>query len=214
MPRRERSKLEREVLKDKWRPIGMWLAQRREQAGLTQDKAARLAGISRRQWIRYEQGAVISEKRMKALVKVVRARSDSALQRAGYKTSPKRNGYRERVENVYDMLRAGGLEGGLDALFSLYLWMEMDKGEAPPETDGTTAANFARAINLLITLPEWLLAIAIKCMQNHLQIEKQGSKLPLMVRLKVIERALDLLGYPSLEFRYPSPKQDNRGSDA
>src|SRR5205807_1306014 len=51
--------------------FGKWLRLQRKIAGSTQEKAAEVAGISRRQWIRYEHGE--SEVQPETIPKVAKA---------------------------------------------------------------------------------------------------------------------------------------------
>jgi len=209
MPRRIRTQFERALGREGAKAFGQWLALKRELARLSQEKAAQAVGVSRRQWIRYEQGAVVPEKRMKVIAKVVRVPLGKLLQRAGYRTSPKRNDVRARLQSIHDMLIAGSMEGALNELLLLHRWIELDKRKVPPETDGTTAANFAMAVILLDKLPEWLFTVIAGGMQNKIGAKRQGSNGPLKLKMHVLEEAMDLLRHHSSDLKLPTPNRKN-----
>src|SRR5205814_8330520 len=91
MPRYEITDLDRSFKDDRWTFFGPWLRSRRLIAGLTQAEAAEEAGVSRRQWIRYEQGSKMLRKRIKRIAAVINVPEQRMLDRAGYKVSARRN---------------------------------------------------------------------------------------------------------------------------
>ena len=91
MPRYEITELDHSFKDDRWTYFGPWLRWRRLMAGLTQDEIATLVAVSRRQWIRYEQGSKMLRKRIKRIAAALNVPEQNMLDRAGYKVSRRRN---------------------------------------------------------------------------------------------------------------------------
>lgn len=68
-----------------WRDFGVWIEARREKEGLSQDGAARLAGIRRQQWIKIAKGASTKRQTVIRMAEAVKADPVEALERAGFK---------------------------------------------------------------------------------------------------------------------------------
>lgn len=119
MPRYEISDLDRSFKDDGWKFFGPWLRSRRLIARLTQDEAAHEAGVSRRQWIRYEQGSKMLRKRIKRIAGVINVPEQTMLDRAGYKVSRRRNDVNGHIGKIKDHLYAGKDEVAIVDLIKL-----------------------------------------------------------------------------------------------
>src|SRR5260370_22687905 len=87
MPRFETTRLDHDLLYDRWIIFGAWLRGRRRIAGLTQAEIALAVGVSRRQWILYEHGSKMLRKRFEAAAPILKVPLETMLNRAAYKVS-------------------------------------------------------------------------------------------------------------------------------
>src|SRR5437762_6590925 len=104
MPRYEITELDHSFKDDRWTYFGPWLRWRRLMAGLTQDEIATLVGVSRRQWIRYEQGSKMLRKRIKRIAAALNVPEQNMLDRAGYKVSRRRNDVQGHLRRIGDQI--------------------------------------------------------------------------------------------------------------
>src|SRR5215211_6517101 len=152
MPRRKRTQLHHDFIYGRWKVFGEWLTTQRNNRGLTQYEAARAVKISRQQWMRYESGSKVLKK---------------MLDRAGYRASPKRNAAKDRLGRIYNLLCAGCVDLAILELLRLNDRLKGERSATGPRVGGVTATNFARAIVLLDTLPDWLLDETLNVLQER-----------------------------------------------
>jgi transcriptional regulator with XRE-family HTH domain len=70
-----------------FKTFGKWIRQRREYTGLTQEQAARLAGVSRVYWSQIERGKIQKQLRretVKNIANAINARPEQALEKMAY----------------------------------------------------------------------------------------------------------------------------------
>ena len=139
----------------------------RNNRGLTQYEAARAVKISRQQWMRYESGSKVLKKRMPAMAAALGVPLEKMLDRAGYRASPKRNAAKDRLGRIYDLLCAGNVDLAILELLRLNDRVRGSRTAVGPRFGGVIATNFARAIVLLDTLPDWLVDETLKVLQER-----------------------------------------------
>lgn len=89
------------------------------------------------------------------------------LDRAGYRASPKRNAAKDRIARIYNLLSAGCVDLAILELLRLNDKLSGGRTAVGPRVGGVTATNFARAIVLLDTLPDWLLDETLKVLRER-----------------------------------------------
>ena len=92
---------------------------------------------------------------------------EKMLDRAGYRASPKRNAAKDRLGRIYDLLCAGCVDLAILELLRLNDRVRGSRTAVGPRFGGVTATNFARAIVLLDTLPDWLVDETLKVLQER-----------------------------------------------
>ena len=92
---------------------------------------------------------------------------EKMLDRAGYRASPKRNAAKDRLGRIYNLLCAGCVDLAILELLRLNDRLKGGRSTAGPRVGGVTATNFARAIVLLDTLPDWLLDETLNVLQER-----------------------------------------------
>ena len=92
---------------------------------------------------------------------------EKMLDRAGYRASPKRNAAKDRLGRIYNLLCAGNVDLAILELLRLNDRLKGGRSTAGPRAGGVTATNFARAIVLLDTLPDWLLDETMNVLQER-----------------------------------------------
>jgi transcriptional regulator with XRE-family HTH domain len=167
MPRRKRTQLDDHLIYGRWKVFGEWLTMQRNNRGLTQYEASRAVKISRQQWMRYESGSKVLKKRMPAMAAALGVPLEKMLDRAGYRASPKRNAAKDRLGRIYNLLCAGCVDLAILELLRLNDRLKGGMSTAGPRVGGVTATNFARAIVLLDTLPDWLLDETLNVLQER-----------------------------------------------
>lgn len=183
MPKRKSHKIERMLLTEGWETFGLFVRTQRSVKRLTQEQAAEAAGVSKRQWIRYEMGSKILLKRMRPIANALNLAPSRLLYLAGYKISPRRHDATHRLRRMHDMLLTGNLDIALQELLWLYDRMRPNDRESSSDMDGVTAPNFATATVLLERLPGWLLDVILKAMQERVN-DKQQHDLETHPRVK------------------------------
>jgi transcriptional regulator with XRE-family HTH domain len=197
MPRRKPHKSERILLTEGWETFGLFIRTQRIVKRLTQQQAAEAAGISKRQWIRYEMGSKVLLKRMRSIANALNLPPSRILYLAGYKISPRRNDAAERLRRMHDMLLAGSLDIALEELLFLYYRIGQNNRGLSSDLDGMTAPNFATATVLLERLPGWLLDVILKAMQERVNDKQQHDpetryRVKHLIRKKCIEALSDI----------------------
>jgi len=172
MPRFEISDVDRSFKDDRWTYFGPWLRSRRLIAGLTQDEAAQAAGLSRRQWIRYEQGSKMLRKRIKRIAAVINVPEQRMLDRAGYKVSARRNDVKGHLSRIGDHLYAGKDTAAFVDLVTLRDRMLGHRKGYRPLGLGTDGVEFAKVVVSIDGLPAEFFNLLLDMMQ-----ESQEDKL-------------------------------------
>jgi transcriptional regulator with XRE-family HTH domain len=167
MPRRKRTQLDHHFIYGRWKVFGEWLTMQRNNRGLTQHEAAMAVKVSRQQWMRYESGSKVLKKRMPAMAAALSVPLERMLDRAGYQASPKRNAAKDRIARIYNLLSAGCVDLAILELLRLNDKLSGGRTAVGPRVGGVTATNFARAIVLLDTLPDWLLDETLKVLRER-----------------------------------------------
>lgn len=146
MPRYEMTDLDRSLKDDRWTYFGPYLRERRLIAGLTQEEAATAAGVSRRQWICYEQGSKVLRKKIKRVAAALNVPEQTMLDRAGYKVSPKRNDVNGHLRRIGDHLYAGRDDVAIVDLIKLRDRMLGHRKGYRPLGVGTEGVEFAKLV--------------------------------------------------------------------
>lgn len=146
MPRFEITDLDRSFKDDRWTYFSPWLRSRRLIAGLTQDEAAKAADLSRRQWIRYEQGSKVLRKRIKGIAAALNVPEQTILDRAGYKVSSRRNDVNGSLRKIGDHLYGGADEMAFVDLIKLRDRMLGHRICYRPLGVGTEGIEFAKLV--------------------------------------------------------------------
>src|SRR5437879_1484350 len=163
MPRSSLSTDEKACWLDGWKPFGRWLRTRRIAKRFTLQQAADAVGVSRRQWIRYEQGARVLYKNLDSIADALDISIGRVRYLAGYKAEPKRNDPMKRLRRIHDMLVAGEFDYALEQFLLVYQSIKPTDVEATLYIDGLTPPNFAQAVIFLDALPTWLFEKVLKC---------------------------------------------------
>jgi transcriptional regulator with XRE-family HTH domain len=185
MPRREKTELHDNLLYGRWNMYGEWITLQRLIVGLTQQQAADAVGVSRQQWIRYELGAKVPLKRMKAMAKILHVTEERMWDRAGYRVSYNKLAPKDRLERILDLLTAGKLELAIIQLLELNDRITGTSGYGP-RFGGTVATDYANAVKLLARLPgPW-----VESLQTVMQerINDKDDKIEFLVKGKRLIR--------------------------
>ncbi len=96
---------------------------------------------------------------------------ETMLERAGYKTSPRRNDVKGRLGRMAEILFVGRLEFAVLELLRLNERISGNKGGVAPRPGGLSATDFANAVMLVDRLPTNLFDVLLHAMQ-----ERAGDK--------------------------------------
>lgn len=170
-----------------WIDYGKWLEYSRGLTGFTQDEVAEALGISRRQWIRYTQGAPVPKKRISKIVKVLGLPHGKAYLRAGYRLPPdliaEADSHSRRIR---DAVLGGSMKDALMALHVFYYKMAPEKKRTTSVDCTRTCQDFIDAAVALDAMPTWLqqefTIYLLATMQGH---RKQVFPLELPLRKKI-----------------------------
>jgi transcriptional regulator with XRE-family HTH domain len=189
MPRSSLSTGEKACWIEGWKPFGRWLRERRIAKRLTLQQAAEAVGVSRRQWIRYEQGARVQYKRLDSIADALDISIGRLRYLAGYKAFPKRHDAKKRLRRIHDMLVAGEFDCALEQFLLVYQSIKPDD-ESDLYIDGLTPPNFANAVISLDGLPRWLFARIITWGQKRVEREKTEPGTKVRFRNLVVNECL------------------------
>jgi transcriptional regulator with XRE-family HTH domain len=185
MPRRKRTQLEHDMLYGRWSMFGEWITLQRLIVGLTQQQAADAVGISRQRWIRYELGAKVPLKRMKAMAKILHVTEERMWDRAGYRVSYNKFAPKDRLERILDLLTAGRLDMAVIQLLKLNDRITGTNAYGP-RFGGLVATDYANAVKLLDRLPGPWVASLQTVMQER--INDKDDKIEFLVKGKRLIR--------------------------
>ena len=161
-----------------WKTFGKWLKERRIGRRLTLQQAADAVGVSKRQWIRYEGGAKVPDKRLDRIALKLDIERRRIYYLAGFQVPKKRNDTPALLRRMHVMMQTGDLYSALQTFFVVYETMERTTPDEDLEMDATTPACFAQAIVSLESIPQWLFQIILKCMKERLEaLGESGSDL-------------------------------------
>ncbi len=118
---------------------------------------------------------------------------EKMLDRAGYKTSPKRNAAKDRLGRIYDLLCAGKVDLAILELLRLNDRIAGSRTAVGPRGGGVAATNFARAVVLLDGLPDWLLEVILKAMQERVIDNKHEPATHLRVKNLIRKKCIEAL---------------------
>jgi transcriptional regulator with XRE-family HTH domain len=144
------------VGKTVWVTFGRWIEARRALTSYDQAQAATAVGVSRRQWIRYTQGAPVPLKRIPAIAEVIGAPVGQVLALAGYEaedTGVAVNTYLRRIrERVFE----GTWSGALLTLYQFFYEVHKEKTRHKTRSHQSAALNFVVAAVAMNQMPAWL----------------------------------------------------------
>lgn len=105
---------------------------------------------------------------MRAAARALNVPLETMLNRAGYKTSPRRNDVEGRLAGLGQLLFVGKLDLAILGLLRLNDRIAVKRSCADPKGGGVAATDFARAFELLDRLPNLHLALILKTMQKRI----------------------------------------------
>lgn len=152
-------------------------------------QAAEAVGVSRRQWIRYEQGARVQYKRLDSIADALDISIARLRYLAGYKTFPKRHDAMKRLRRIHDMLVAGELDYALEQFLLVYQSIKPDD-ESDLYIDGLSPTNFANAVISLDGLPRWLFERIVTWGQKRVDREQTEKGIKVRFRNLVVNECL------------------------
>ena len=193
MPRVEQTELEREFTKARWMTFGSWLRQRRLITGLTQEQVAKLVGVTRRQWVRYEQGAKMLKKRMRAAARALNVPYNTMLDRAGFDVLPRRNDIRGTLCRIGDHLKADFLDFAILELLKLNDRIRDETKTGTRYGRGVDATHFAEAIILLDRIRPSLSELAVRVLDARNDSHRNQSTPNLQIDPQVISQCVEAL---------------------
>lgn len=185
MAKKDSNALDEMFEKSRWVSFGNWLQLQRKIWGISQSRAAKIAGITRRQWIRIEAGeSVVPAKRIPAIAKGIDIPVGRVMIRAGYQESNKDLDTRSYFKNMLGALVDNDLGSAVAILFRLYHRLEEGDGRRLKLlVFGTTAQDFASSAVLLDRLPTWVRSELIR----YIEVAEENDKahdFPLAPRLR------------------------------
>jgi transcriptional regulator with XRE-family HTH domain len=198
MPRLETTSLDQDFLYDRWRIFGAWLRSRRRMTGKTQAEAAEAAGISRRQWIRYEQGAKMLRKRVERVARIINVPLETMLERAGYKASRRMNDVKGRLDKISDMLFAGTTYMAIVELLRLNDRIILNRNGVGQIRGGPEAVEFCRVIRSVNALPARLYELLWKVMEEMSKDKKKEPRMDPRERNRLERKCIEALRGKSL----------------
>lgn len=176
-----------------WKTFGKYLRLRRCAAQLTVQQAADAVKVSKRQWIRYENGAKVPCKRFERIADKLNIGSQRLYYLAGYKVPRKRNDAPALLRLMQVTLRTGDLTSALRQFFALYQTLRPEEDKSDREIDGALTDEFAKAVIYLDMLPTWLFEIVLACMQQRLEKQRKDEGVYIRFRNSLLKDCLTRL---------------------
>jgi transcriptional regulator with XRE-family HTH domain len=198
-----------EVGKTVWVTFGRWIEARRALTPYDQAQAAAAIGVSRRQWIRYTQGAPVPLKRIPAIAKVIEAPLGQVLAFAGYETEDAGVDVSLYLGRIRERVFEGSWSGALLTLYQFFYEVHKEKKRHKNRSHWSMAINFVVAAVAMNQMPAWMRREFIEYL---LAVEMGGSKqdfpLPPALQKKVRDKVNKILSeailredqYPLLQF--------------
>ncbi len=175
MPRKRLDPAEDQWLLEGWKTFGKWLRERRIARRFSLKQAANAVKVSKRQWIRYEQGAKVPDRRLDRIARKLNIERRRIYYMAGHQVPQKRNDAPALLRRMHVTMRTGDLTLALEQFFLLYQGLRPEEEASECEIDGTLPPNFARAVIFLDTLPTWLFEMVLLCMQRRLEKQRKDG---------------------------------------
>jgi transcriptional regulator with XRE-family HTH domain len=192
MPRRRLEPSYDKWLTEGWVTFGKWLRERRIGRRFSLQQAADAVGVTRRQWIRYEKGAKVPDKRLDRIALKLHIERRRIYYMAGFQVPKKNNDVPALLRRMHVMMQTGDLYSALQLFLKIYLGMRIKLHDDELEMDATTPACFAGAIISLEALPQWLFQTVLQCMQEKKE-QSEGGTNDLSFRRIIYNQCLDEL---------------------
>jgi transcriptional regulator with XRE-family HTH domain len=173
-----------------WKTFGRWLRVRRCAAQLTVQQAADAVKVSKRQWIRYENGARVPYKRLERIAEKLNIERQRIYSLAGHEVPRKRNDAPALLRHMHVTLRSGDLTSALRQFFDLYQTLRPEKDKSDREIDGALTDEFAKAVTFLDMLPTWLFEIVLDSMQHRLEKQRKDDGVYVRFRNSLLKDCL------------------------
>src|SRR5437879_443118 len=117
MPRKRLDPGHDQWLLDGWKTFGKWLKERRIGRRFTLQQAADAVKVSKRQWIRYEQGARVPDKRLDRIASKLNIERRRIYYMAGFQVPRKRNDTPALLRRMHVIMQTGDLYSALQLFF-------------------------------------------------------------------------------------------------
>lgn len=104
---------------------------------------------------------------MPAVARTLNVPLETMLERAGYRTSPRRNDVKGRLARMAEILFVDRLDFAVLELLRLNERISGNRGGVAPRAGGLSATDFANAVMLLDRLPTNLFGIILHAMQER-----------------------------------------------
>ncbi|MGZ5434549.1 MAG: helix-turn-helix domain-containing protein [Pyrinomonadaceae bacterium] len=167
MPKRRLDPCYHQWLLEGWKTFGKWLKERRIGRRFTLQQAADAVKVSKRQWIRYEQGARVPDKHLDRIASKLHIERRRIYYMAGFQVPRKRHDAPALLRRMHVTMQTGDLQTALEQFLLLYQSMRpIPPGGDDSDLDATTPVHFAQAIVCLDALPKWLFQMILKSMQK------------------------------------------------
>ncbi|HXI25397.1 MAG TPA: helix-turn-helix transcriptional regulator [Pyrinomonadaceae bacterium] len=189
MPKKKQNPYD-EWLVQGWKTFGRWLRVRRCAAQLTVQQAADAVKVSKRQWIRYENGARVPYKRLERIAEKLNIERQRIYSLAGHEVPRKRNDAPALLRHMHVTLRSGDLTSALRQFFDLYQTLRPEKDKSDREIDGALTDEFAKAVTFLDMLPTWLFEIVLDSMQYRLEKQRKDDGVYVRFRNSLLKDCL------------------------
>lgn len=205
MPRKRLDPAEDEWLIQGWKTFGRWLRERRIAKRFSLQQAADAVKVSKRQWIRYEQGAKVPDRRLDRIARKLNIERRRIYLMAGHQLPRKKNDAPQVLQRMHVSMRTGDLTAALEQFLQLYENLRPEEDASDREIDNTLAPNFAHAVIFLDALPTWLFKIVLECMQGRLEKQRKDSGTYVRFRNSLLKDCLAKLKLdsPSIIDAYP-----------
>jgi hypothetical protein len=171
---------------DHWIEFGKWLEFARGLTPLIQEEAAAGLGITRRQWIRYTQGAPFPRKRIPNLASVLGIPVGRVYMRAGYEVPDLGVDVNFYLRRIRESVLGDNMAEAMGLVYAFYYEAaQWDKRAKLPDTS-RTRQDFIDAAVAADRLPGWLrLEFAEYLLATELSGERQDFPLKPELRRKI-----------------------------
>ena len=140
----------------RWESFGERLEWWRSRTSLTQERAGKAVGVSRRQWIRYTKGAPVPFNRLWRISKSLGVRYSQVLLHAGYEPKKPDVDVKASLRHIRDSVFERNLVGALVSLYNFYQETHKDVRLYRTQPELMMIKNFILAVEAMNGLPSWL----------------------------------------------------------